>query len=106
MSVPWPITAVESRGGTVVRLTHADGTVADHDFEYLVGGVGVFAHLTEALIPEAEICDGGTVGWETEVGVVDLAPDALWEHAVLGFCPGGVCRGWTPAHTVLAHRDR
>lgn len=103
MSVPWPITAVESRGGTVMRLTHADSTVADHDFQYLLGGAGMFAHLTEELIAEAGICDGGTVGWETEAGVIDLAPDALWEHAVLGFCPGNVCRGWTPAHTVLVH---
>ncbi|MBS4104272.1 hypothetical protein [Tsukamurella paurometabola] len=104
MSVPWPIVAVESRGGTVVRLRHADSTVADHDFEYLVGQPGVFRHLTEELIPEAAICDGGTVGWETDAGVIDLAPDALWEHATLGLCPGGVCRGWTPAHTVLVQR--
>ncbi len=104
MSVPWPIIGVESRGGTVVRIRHADGTVADHDFEYLLGRSGMFAYLSGELIPEASICDGGTVGWETEAGVVDLAPDALWEHATLGFCPGNVCRGWTPEHTVLVHR--
>ncbi len=105
MSVPWPIVGVESRGGTVVRIRHADGTtVADHDFSYLIGQPGVFRYLTAELIPEAGICDGGTVGWETEARVIDLAPDALWEHAVLGLCPGGVCRGWTPAHTVLVSR--
>jgi len=104
VSVPRPIVGVESRGGTVVRLLHADGTAADHDFEYLLGRPGMYAHLTAEMIPEAGICDGGTVGWETAGGVVDLAPDALWEHAVLGFCPGGVCRGWTPAHTVLVSR--
>lgn len=104
MSVPWPIVDVQSQGGTVVRLTHTDGLIADHDFEYLVGGAGVFQYLTAEMIPTAAICDGGTVGWETEAGVVDLAPDALWEHAVMGECPGGVCRGWTPAHTVLVHR--
>ncbi|WP_435594772.1 hypothetical protein [Tsukamurella tyrosinosolvens] len=104
MSVPWPITAVESRGGTVVRIRHADGTTADHDFEYLLGGAGVFAHLTEEMTPTAAICNGGTVGWETEAGVVDLAPDVLWEHAVMGLCPRGVCRGWTPERTVLVHR--
>ncbi len=76
----------------------------DHDFEYLVGSGGVFNHLTEQLIPEAGICDGGTAGWETDAGVIDLAPDAVWEHAPLGLCPGDVCRGWTPAHTVLLHR--
>ncbi|KXP12707.1 hypothetical protein AXK57_00145 [Tsukamurella pulmonis] len=103
MSVPWPIIGVESRGGTVVRIRHADSTIADHDFSYLLGGAGVFAHLTDEMIPEAGICDGGTVGWETEAGVIDLAPDALWEHATLGLCPGSVCRGWTPAHTVLVH---
>lgn len=106
LSVPRPIIGVESLGGTVVRLRlrHADGTVADHDFEYLVGGAGVFRYLTAETVPIAAIYDGGTVGWETEGGVIDLAPGALWEHAVLGFCPGSVCRGWTPAHTVLVHR--
>jgi hypothetical protein len=88
----------------VVRIRHADSTVADHDFEYLLGRPGMFAHLTEELIPEAAICDGGTVCWETPAGVIDLAPDALWEHATLGCCPGTVCRGWTPTHTLPVHR--
>ncbi|MGV7807638.1 hypothetical protein PJM44_29775, partial [Mycobacterium kansasii] len=72
--------------------------------EYLLGRSGVFAHLTKETIPTAAICDGGTVGWETVGGVVDLAEDALWEHATLGFCPGNVCDGWTPAHTLLVQR--
>lgn len=104
MAVPWPITAVESRGGSWVRLTHADGTIADHDFSYLLGRGGVFAHLTAEIIPTAAICDGGTVGWETPAGELTLAEDALWEHAVLGVCPGSVCRGWTPEHTVVIRR--
>lgn len=104
MTATWSITAVESRGDTVVRLTHADSTVADHRFDYLIGRGGVFAGLTAELIPTAQLLDG-TVAWVLPHGVtVDLASDALWDHAALGECPG-TCRGWTPAHTVLVRRQ-
>ncbi|KXP08792.1 hypothetical protein [Tsukamurella pseudospumae] len=104
MAVPWPITAVECRGGTVVRIWHADGTVADHDFRYLLGRDGVFAALTAEMTPRAQLVDG-TVGWILPDGtVIDLAPDALHAHAVIGQCPGGMCRGWTAEHTVLVRR--
>jgi hypothetical protein len=103
MITPWPIVTVESRGGTWVRIQHADGLTADHDFSYLLGRGGAFAHLTAELIPTAGIIDGGTVGWWTPGGLVDLEADTLWDHALEGNCPGGVCRGWTPAHTVLVH---
>ncbi len=64
------------------------------------------------MIREAATRDGGTVGWEQRLAscctgrsaAIDLAPGALWEHATLGFCPGGVCRGWAPELTVLVHR--
>ncbi|MGV7586373.1 hypothetical protein PJI74_01395 [Mycobacterium kansasii] len=36
-SLPWTITMVEPRGGTVVRLSFADSTQADFDFSYLIG---------------------------------------------------------------------
>ncbi|WP_131809856.1 hypothetical protein [Mycolicibacterium fortuitum] len=84
-------------------MTHRDGKVADHLFDYLLGRGGVFAALTAEMIPTAQLVDDGTVGWETEAGVVDLAPDALWEHAVTGRCPG-TCQGWTPAHTKVIRR--
>ena len=99
MTAPWPIVAVESRGGNVVRVTHVDSTIADHVFSYLIGRPGVFAALTAETIRTAQV-RYGTVAWETEAGVVDVAPDALYEHAY-GRCPGSTCRGWTPAHTVL-----
>jgi hypothetical protein len=98
----WPIVAVEHRGGTWVRITHASGTVADHDLSFLIGR-GAFTALTAEMIPEAGIVDGGTVGWITPDGVVDYPPDALLEHAGLGCCRGS-CVGWTPAHTVLVQR--
>lgn len=103
-TAPWPIVVVESRGSTVVRVTHRDGTVADHRFDYLLGRGGVFAHLTAEMIPTAQLVEG-TVAWTLPCGqVIDLAPDALWEHAVTGCCPAGTCQGWTPAHTMVTRR--
>jgi hypothetical protein len=100
-SVPWwPITAVEHRGGTVLRITHRDGTVADHDFGRLIGRGGVFASFTAATIAEARLMDDGTVAWIIDGDVVDLAPDALWDHTRVR-CGGGGCTGWTPDQTVV-----
>jgi hypothetical protein len=98
-SVPWQVNAVEDRGGTVLRISHCDGTVADHDLAYLIGRGGVFADFTAATIGEARLIDG-TVGWMIDGEVVDLAPDAIWDHAH-GTCGGGGCTGWTPAQTVV-----
>jgi hypothetical protein len=99
-SVPWPVTAVEHRGGTVLRISHCDGTVADHDFSRLIGRGGVFAGLTAETIAAARLIDG-TIGWILpDVQVVDLAPDALWDHT-RGRCGGGGCSGWTPEQTVV-----
>ncbi|SHX68760.1 Protein of uncharacterised function (DUF2442) [Mycobacteroides abscessus subsp. abscessus] len=97
-SVPWTIVAVEPCDGTVVRLTFADDTVADFDFSYLLNRPGtVFAAFTAETIPAAQLVDG-TVAWETPSGTVDLAADALYDHAH-GTCPGGSCEGWEPSMT-------
>ncbi|MBE5513708.1 DUF2442 domain-containing protein [Mycobacteroides abscessus] len=95
--VPWTIVAVEPRGGTVVRIRFKGGELADFDFSYLIGKSGVFAELTPELIPAAQLVDG-TVAWETPSGTVDLAADALYDHAH-GICPGGSCEGWEPSMT-------
>lgn len=100
-SIPWTIVAVEPRGGTVVRVTFADSTQADFDFAYLIGKSGVFAAFTAETIPAAHLVDG-TVAWETPSGTVDLAADALYDHAH-GTCPGGSCEGWEPAMTRRVH---
>jgi hypothetical protein len=51
-------------------------------------------------IAAARLIDG-TVGWILpDVQVVDLAPDALWDHT-RGRCGGGGCSGWTPEQTVV-----
>lgn len=94
---PWPVTAVESRGGTWLRITHIDGTVADHDLGRLIGRDGVFAAFTTETIAAARLIDG-TVGWTISGETVDLAPDALWEHT-RGVCTGGGCTGWSPDQT-------
>ncbi|MBN7296567.1 DUF2442 domain-containing protein [Mycobacteroides abscessus] len=100
--VPWTVTAVEPRGGTVVRLTFADSVTADFDFMYLVGRPGVFAALTPDLISTAQLQDG-TVAWSLPDGqVIDLAPDALHDHT-RGVCPGGTCDGWSPEMTRPVH---
>ena len=99
-ATPWPITAVEHRGGTVLRISHRDGTVADHDMARLLGWAGAFAGFTAETIAAAQLIDG-TVGWILPSGeVLDLAPDALWDHAH-GRCGGGGCQGWTPEQTVV-----
>jgi hypothetical protein len=97
--VPWPVTAVEHRGGTVLRISHADNTIGDHDLAYLIGRAGIFSGFTAETIAAAQLIDG-TVGWMIDGEVVDLAPDAIWDHAH-GTCGGGGCTGWTPAQTVV-----
>ena len=97
-SVPWPITAVEHRGAWL-RISHEDGTVADHHFGRLIGRAGVFATFTGATIAEARVIDG-TIGWEIDGETVDLAPDAIWDHT-RGRCGGGGCQGWSPEQTVV-----
>jgi hypothetical protein len=88
---PWPVTAVEHRGGTVLRISHADGTVADHDLGRLIGRGGVFAGFTAETIVAAQVIDG-TVGWIIDGAVVAPAPDALWDHT-RGRCGCSGCSG-------------
>jgi hypothetical protein len=97
--VPWPVTAVESRGGTWLRITHADGTVADHDLARLVARGGVFAGLAAETIAAAQVIDD-TVAWVIGEQALDIAPDGLWDHT-RGRCGGGGCSGWTPDQTVV-----
>jgi len=98
-SVPWPVTAVEHRGGTVLRISHVDNTIGDHDMAYLIGRDGAFSGLTAETIGEAFLIEG-TVGWIIDGETVDLAPDGLWDHT-RGRCGGGGCTGWTPERTVV-----
>lgn len=99
--VPWPVTSVESRGGTWVRIRHRDGVAADHDLGYLLTRkAGVFAALTPEIIATARLVDGDTVGFPMPDGsVLDLAPDAIWEHAVDGRCTGSC--GWQHGDSVV-----
>ena len=102
--VPWRVTAVESRGGAWLRISHEDGTVADHELTRLLGRDDAFAELTWDMVAEARV-DHGTVGWVIDGAVVDLAPDGLWDHAH-GRCGGGGCTGWTLEQTVVVALPR
>ena len=97
--VPWPVTAVEHRGGTVLRISHKDTTVADHDLAYLIGRAGLFSGFTGETIATAQLIDR-TVGLTIDGETVDLAPDAIWDHAH-GRCGGGGCTGWTLEQTAV-----
>ena len=99
-TVPWPIAAVEHRGGTVLRISHRDGTVGDHDLARLIGRDGVFAGFTAEAIAAAQLIHG-TVGWIVDGEMVDLAPDGLWDHAHGRCGGGGGCSGWSPQQTVV-----
>lgn len=96
--VPWRVTAVEHRVGTILRISHADNIIRDHDLAYLIGR-GIFSGFTAETIAAAQLIDG-TVGWTIDGETVDLAPDGLWDHAH-GTCGGGGCTGWTPEQTVV-----
>lgn len=96
--VPWPITSVESSGGTVLRVSHRDGTVHETDMSYLLARrSGVFEALTPEIIATARVVDGTVAFTMPDGSVLDLAPDAIWEHAVDGRCTGSC--GWRPEHT-------
>ena len=83
MTAPYEITAVEHLGGHRLRLSFADGLVADVDLTGRLGGeigpmfeplrnVDFFARV--AVDP-----DLGTIVWPNGA---DLAPDALHEQAL------------------------
>jgi hypothetical protein len=68
---------------------------------YLLGKTGVFEALTPRIIAAATV-DGDTVGFHMPDGsVLDIAPDAVYEHATEGRCTGSC--GWKPEHTRVIH---
>lgn len=83
MSAPYTVLAVEHLGGHRLRLSFADGLVADVDLtEQFTGSLGpVFEPLRDATY-------FGLVAVDTELGTVvwpngaDLAPDVLHEQAM------------------------
>ena len=83
MKIPYHVSSVEYLGGYRLRLTFADGLVADVDLtDKLFGEVGpIFEPLRD------ETCFA-QVAVDTELGTVvwpngaDLAPDVLHEQAV------------------------
>ncbi|ULP48010.1 DUF2442 domain-containing protein [Mycolicibacter virginiensis] len=93
MSIPgYEVVAVEATGPTTIRVSHFDGTIAEHDLTRVITRGGVFAALAdEAFFREVRI-DHGAVTWP---GEIDLAPDSMWDHAH-GRCTG--C-GWTREET-------
>ena len=95
MSIPhYAVTAVEVVGPTTIRVTHADGTVAEHNLARLIENGGVFAALADPEFFRQVRIAHGVVTWP---GEIDLAPDALRDH-VYGRCTG--C-GWTPDETTV-----
>lgn len=83
MSAPYEIQAVEHLGGHRLRLTFADGLIADVDLAARVTGrVGpMFEPLRDAdYFARVTVDDElGTIVWPNGA---DLAPDALHEQAM------------------------
>ena len=83
MSAAYDITNAEHLGGYRLRITFADGAVADIDLaEKLEGDVGpVFGALKDPAFFAQVTVDPelGTIVWPNGA---DLAPDALHERAV------------------------
>ncbi|WP_165797852.1 DUF2442 domain-containing protein [Mycolicibacter virginiensis] len=100
MSIPaYEVTTVEVVDPTTLRVSHADGTVAEHDLARLIARGGVYAPLADAEFFKQVRIAHGAVTWP---GEIDLAPDSLWDHS-RGRCTG--C-GWTAAETrVIALPD-
>lgn len=100
MSLPaYEVTSVEVTGPTTIRVSHVDGTVAEHDLARTIARGGVFTALQDPELFKQVSIDHGVVTWPDEL---DLAPDAMWDHAH-GRCTG--C-GWTAAETrVIALPD-
>jgi Protein of unknown function (DUF2442) len=83
MKIPYHVSSVEYLGGYRLRLTFADGLVADVDLtEKLRGEVGpIFEPLRDETFFAQVSVDKelGTVVWPNGA---DLAPDVLHEQAV------------------------
>lgn len=100
MDIPaYEVTTVEAVGPTTLRVSHADGTVAEHDLARLITRGGVYAPLADAKFFKQVRIAHGAVTWP---GEIDLAPDAMFDHS-RGRCTG--C-GWTAEETrVIALPD-
>lgn len=95
MNIPhYAVTAVEVVGPTKLRVTHADGTVAEHDLSRTIARGGVFTALGDAELFRQVRIEHGAVAWP---GEIDLAPDSMWDHS-RSRCTG--C-GWTPEETTV-----
>lgn len=83
MTAPYEITAAEHLGGHRLRLTFADGLVADVDLGALLGGSTgpMFEPLREVAYFARVFVDAdlGTIAWPNGA---DLAPDVLHEQAL------------------------
>lgn len=86
----WEVTAVEVVGPLRVRVTHRDGTAAVHGYtpEHFTNALAPLRH--PAVFATAAVLDG-TLGWVVGGQVFDLAPDALYLHAI-GRCDGSCGR--------------
>lgn len=90
------VVAVAVTGPHSVRVVHRDGTSAVHDYapERFRNALAPLAD--PAVFATAQVVDGGTLGWIIDGVVIDMAPDALYLHAV-GACDGS-CGHPPPAH--------
>ena len=83
MSAPYDIRRVEHLGGYRLRLTFADGLVADVDLAgRLTGAVGPMFEPLKDLAYFAQVAvddELGTIVWPNGA---DLAPDVLHEQAL------------------------
>lgn len=82
------VVSVQVTAPFTVRVTHKDGTCAEHlfapeDFR------NDFVRLRDpATFATAQVVEGDTLGWVLPDGrIFDQAPDALWLHAH-GLCDG------------------
>lgn len=95
MSVPaYEVVAVEVTGPATIRVSHADGTVAEHNLSRLVESGEAFTPLADEAFFKQVFIDHGAVAWP---GEIDLAPDTMWDHT-RGRCTD--C-GWTHEETTV-----
>jgi len=88
VSVPWTITAVETKENFVLQLTFADGTEGEIDMEPRLWGK-IFEPIRSDLAMFRLVFideEGGTIAWPTGA---DYAPDALYDDlkAILSGAP-------------------
>jgi hypothetical protein len=86
------VTAVEATGPSTLRVTHHDGTCAEHDLAPLITQGGIFAQLSDPTLFKRVYVDHGAVAWPTQL---DLGGDTLHDHA-RGAYPGGCWLDGTP----------